>query len=141
MPRMSYESIQKQIQKLQAQAKKLEENHFARKAKAIAQVRALMKKLEISIEDLQESAQKPLRKTKIHDPVQPARKLAGRRGPVAPKYQDPLTGNTWTGRGKPPLWLASQLSTGRQKDEFLILTENKLTTLPDQATDAYTGSH
>lgn len=24
---------------------------------------------------------------------------------VAPKYRDPSTGNTWTGRGKPPAWI------------------------------------
>ncbi|MEY3707287.1 MAG: hypothetical protein RL585_1844, partial [Pseudomonadota bacterium] len=42
---MSYESIQKQIQKLQAQAKKLEASHLARKSKSVSQVRALMKKL------------------------------------------------------------------------------------------------
>ena len=27
---------------------------------------------------------------------------------VAPKYRDPITGATWTGRGKPPLWIAGQ---------------------------------
>ena len=27
---------------------------------------------------------------------------------VAPKYRDPATGSTWTGRGKPPLWIAKQ---------------------------------
>jgi len=31
MPRMTYETIQKQIQKLQAQAKKLEANHLTKK--------------------------------------------------------------------------------------------------------------
>lgn len=25
---------------------------------------------------------------------------------VAPKYRDPQTGQTWTGRGKPPRWIA-----------------------------------
>ncbi|MFD2753957.1 H-NS histone family protein [Comamonas terrae] len=24
---------------------------------------------------------------------------------VAPKYRDPATGQTWTGRGKPPAWI------------------------------------
>ena len=26
---------------------------------------------------------------------------------VAPKYRDPTTGQTWTGRGKPPKWIAN----------------------------------
>ena len=27
---------------------------------------------------------------------------------VAPKYRDPQSGATWTGRGKPPLWIAGK---------------------------------
>lgn len=42
---------------------------------------------------------------------------AGRRGraasaapaaKVAPKYRNPATGQTWTGRGKPPKWIQGQ---------------------------------
>jgi len=29
-------------------------------------------------------------------------------GSVAPKYRDPVTGQTWTGRGKPPNWIKDQ---------------------------------
>lgn len=29
-------------------------------------------------------------------------------GPVAPKYRDPATGQTWTGRGKAPKWIADK---------------------------------
>ena len=35
--------------------------------------------------------------------------------PVAPKYRDPATGQTWTGRGKAPLWIRD-----KQRDQFLI---------------------
>lgn len=34
---------------------------------------------------------------------------------VAPKYRDPATGATWTGRGKEPLWMA-----GGGREKFLI---------------------
>lgn len=34
---------------------------------------------------------------------------------VAPKYRDPATGNTWTGRGKAPAWIA-----GVDRNQFLI---------------------
>ena len=34
---------------------------------------------------------------------------------VIPKYQDPVSGATWSGRGKSPLWIK-----GRDKNEFLI---------------------
>ncbi|WP_080357775.1 H-NS histone family protein, partial [Burkholderia cenocepacia] len=32
---------------------------------------------------------------------------SGERAPVAPKYQDPKTGATWSGRGKAPQWIAN----------------------------------
>ena len=35
---------------------------------------------------------------------------------VAPKYRDPATGQTWTGRGKAPLWIRD-----KDRDEFSIL--------------------
>jgi DNA-binding protein H-NS len=41
---------------------------------------------------------------------------AGRpRAGVAPKYRDPDSGSTWSGRGKPPRWIA-----GLDRDAFLI---------------------
>lgn len=34
---------------------------------------------------------------------------------VAAKYKNPATGDTWTGRGKPPRWL-----DGKDRNQFLI---------------------
>ncbi len=34
---------------------------------------------------------------------------------VAIKYRDPETNKTWTGRGKPPLWIA-----GKDREQFLV---------------------
>jgi DNA-binding protein H-NS len=42
-------------------------------------------------------------------------KAKGRRFTVAPKYQDPKTGATWTGRGRAPAWIA-----GKNYERFLI---------------------
>ena len=39
---------------------------------------------------------------------------------VAPKYVDPATGKTWAGRGRMPDWLASYLSKGKSKIDYLI---------------------
>lgn len=36
--------------------------------------------------------------------------------PVAAKYRNPVTGQTWTGRGKPPKWIAGVAN----RDEFLL---------------------
>lgn len=35
---------------------------------------------------------------------------------VAPKYRNPATGETWTGRGKPPAWIRDQ----KDRSQFLI---------------------
>lgn len=34
---------------------------------------------------------------------------------VEPKYRNPATGQTWSGRGKPPAWIANQ-----DREQFLI---------------------
>lgn len=40
---------------------------------------------------------------------------------VYPKYANPSRpGETWSGRGKRPRWLAAQLSSGRKLDDFRI---------------------
>ena len=50
----------------------------------------------------------------------PKRNLTDKRNVVAPKYLDPASGKTWTGRGKSPAWLSAQIANGRDKQEFLI---------------------
>ncbi|KVQ42511.1 H-NS histone [Burkholderia cepacia] len=38
------------------------------------------------------------------------------RAPIAPKYRDPKTGATWSGRGKAPQWIAN----AKNRNRFLI---------------------
>ncbi len=57
---------------------------------AVQQVRALVAQHDLSVEDV--------------FPNRRGRK-AGVGAKVAPKYRDPATGATWTGRGKPPRWI------------------------------------
>lgn len=42
-------------------------------------------------------------------------KVSRSRASVAPKYRDPDSGSTWSGRGKPPRWIA-----GKDREKFLI---------------------
>ncbi len=48
--------------------------------------------------------------------------LKGRTlGKVAPKYRNPENlSDVWTGRGRQPRWLATEVAKGRALDEFLI---------------------
>lgn len=39
---------------------------------------------------------------------------------VKPKYRDPATGETWTGRGKRPRWFSAALSAGKKEKDLLI---------------------
>lgn len=53
-----------------------------------------------------------------------AKKAAGKGrklGKVPPKYRNPAnTKETWSGRGKQPLWLADQVKKGKKLEDFLI---------------------
>lgn len=67
------------------------------KAKAVTEARALIAEHGLTAAD-----------------VFPAQGKA--KGSVgAPKYRDPATGATWTGRGKPPNWIL-----GKDREQFLI---------------------
>ena len=49
-----------------------------------------------------------------------ARGKGSRGGKVKPKYRNPSTGETWTGRGKRPRWFAAALAAGKKEKDFLI---------------------
>jgi DNA-binding protein H-NS len=51
-------------------------------------------------------------------------KLAGRK--VAPKYRD-KSGNTWSGRGAQPRWMAGAIKGGAKREDFLIAKPAKAT--------------
>jgi DNA-binding protein H-NS len=39
---------------------------------------------------------------------------------VVPKYRNPQTAETWSGRGKRPRWLVAAMKSGRKIEEFRI---------------------
>ena len=45
----------------------------------------------------------------------------GARGKVAPKYRNPSDpSETWTGRGRMPLWMKAATDKGAKREKFLI---------------------
>ncbi len=44
----------------------------------------------------------------------------GKRAPVLPKYRNPETGETWSGRGSAPGWLKRHEEQGRRREEFAV---------------------
>lgn len=43
---------------------------------------------------------------------------------VLPKYRNPQTSETWSGRGKRPRWLVAAMKSGRKIEEFQIDRSN-----------------
>ncbi len=111
MPRRSYESIRKQIEKLEAKAAKLEAAADEKKKKAVGQVVTLMRKLDVSTDDLVEY--RPRR-------GRAAKKATTPRKPVAPKFRNTKTGETWSGRGRTPRWLAALEAQGKSREDYRI---------------------
>jgi DNA-binding protein H-NS len=79
------------------------------RAEAIAKVKSLMAEYGLTLADLS---------TKVGEPLAP--KAEGTTKKVAPKYRDPNTGKTWTGRGIKPIWLQEALQNGKALEDFLI---------------------
>ena len=78
--------------------KSLAEKQAEGKRDAIKEIQAIMAKYDLSVDDLS------------------GRAPSKRQGqPVAPKYRDPSTGATWTGRGKAPKWIE-----GKDREQFAI---------------------
>jgi DNA-binding protein H-NS len=117
MPKLNAEALKARIAQLQKQLAAAETN----KAPAIKRVKALMKKLGVTVADLTDGEAQP----KGRRGRKPGKaKTAGKKGPrrggkVTIKYRDDK-GNTWTGRGKTPRWLADAEKGGAKRDQFLI---------------------
>ncbi|MGH8777764.1 H-NS family nucleoid-associated regulatory protein [Paraburkholderia sp.] len=94
-----YADLKAQIARLQAQA---DEARRTEVVNVIAEIKRKITEYGLSAQDLGFAA-------------------AARRGrppkkaPLPPRYQDPKTGTTWSGRGKPPKWIA-----GKNRERFLI---------------------
>ncbi len=80
----------------------------AQRQGAIDQVRKIMSENGLTLADLGQSKA----------PREKLGKLAGRK--VAPKYRDPSTGKTWSGRGIKPSWMMEAIAAGKTADDFLI---------------------
>ncbi len=99
----TYQAVRAQIAKLEREAEELRRQELKN---VIAQVRQAIADYGLTAADLGLTGR--------------AGKAAGRktarRGAGEAKYRDPKTGQTWTGRGRPPAWIAS----AKNRDAFLI---------------------
>lgn len=118
----SYKELKEKAEDLMRQAE------AARKAEiseVLADIKAKMAAYGITVADLAGKARAAKgRKPKAGKPVKVAKsgkvKVVKPRKPVAAKYRNAATGETWTGRGKAPKWLAALEAAGRKRDEFAV---------------------
>lgn len=96
----SYKELTAQIEALKQQAEAVRKSEIAG---VVAQIKAKMTEFGLTIADLAGGG-RGVRKGAV----------------VAPKYRNPATGETWTGRGKQPRWLSSEISAGKTLESFLL---------------------
>ena len=105
MPKLSAEALKARISALQKQLAAAENS----KEPAVRQVKALMKKLGVSMADLTP----PPARTRA---VKGVKKISRK---IAVKYRDAI-GNTWTGRGKTPRWMVDAENAGKKREDYLV---------------------
>lgn len=114
MTRDSYAALQTKIEKeivrLQKQAEALKAKQRAPIIKAIVRD---MRDYQITPDDITAAFNSKSRK-----PAKPVDTKPKKT--VPPKFKNPETGDTWTGRGKPPRWITDAETAGTPRDHFLI---------------------
>jgi len=98
-------TLEQLIAQKEALEKQIAETRERELASAVAQVKALVTAHQLTVADIFPGT---TRKVRGDAPKKPTNK-------VAAKYRDPITGNTWSGRGLAPKWLA-----GKNKADYLI---------------------
>jgi DNA-binding protein H-NS len=94
----SLKDLLSQIETLQNKVAEVRQREVG---EAIAKVRAIVAEYQLTASDVFSTGK--------------GKSSAKKTGKVAAKYRDPLSGNTWSGRGLAPKWLA-----GKNKVDYLI---------------------
>lgn len=126
------------IRELNQQLQKIEQQKKKEVAKEIKAIVKSMKALDITVTDLtaaganvkhsagRKKAKKASPVAKVKKIGKPGRKKkpeakgADGRSAVKPKYKDPNSDSTWTGRGKAPNWIIEYEKKGQMRAQFLI---------------------
>ena len=132
--------LETQIAVLQKRAAEVRSKQYK---KAVEEIVALMKAFGITVDEVKKAATniatrvraaktgakrrgRP-RKTAAKKAAKPAAKKAAKKGgaakrsrkPAAVKYKG-LGGETWSGRGKQPVWLRTQIEGGKKLEDFKV---------------------
>jgi DNA-binding protein H-NS len=94
-------TLQELLKQQQMLAQQIEDARRSEIAETLAKIRAQVQQYGLTVKDV--------------FPGGGRRRGNATLGKVAPKYRDPATGKTWTGRGKAPRWIE-----GRDRAQFQI---------------------
>jgi DNA-binding protein H-NS len=94
----TYKELLQQRETLEKAIEQARQNEIA---SAVSKVRELVAEFGLTAQDV--------------FPSRGAKSAGKATAKVAPKYRDPSTGQTWTGRGKAPKWI-----DGKDRNQFLI---------------------
>lgn len=113
--------IQSQIEKLQKQANEIKAKEFQ---STVQEIQAKMQAFGITVKDLQGG--KPAKagkggrgKSKLVVAKTSPKVSKKSANPVAAKYRGP-NGESWSGRGLTPRWLATLIAQGQNKEAFAV---------------------
>lgn len=110
-------NIQSQIEKLQKQASEIKAKEFH---KTVQDIREKMQAFGITVKDLQTGKTSKKVAVRLPDKKRASAGVKKAAGvPVAAKYRGP-EGQSWSGRGLTPRWMAALIAQGRTKEEFTI---------------------
>ena len=104
--------------------KKIADKQRAERDGAIAKIHTLMAQYGLTPAEIGKAAAGTHAGKPTKSASAPGQRAASRKGKplgkVAPKFRDPASGATWSGRGLKPKWLAAALAEGRPLDNFRI---------------------
>lgn len=115
------------LDKLRKEQAKIEKAIAAKEAKekkeAMAKVVAIARETGIDLAELVNGSVRKTRAASAAKPGTPGRKkkVGAKRGKVPPKYRNPADAEqTWTGRGKQPVWVREHVENGGSMEEIAI---------------------
>jgi DNA-binding protein H-NS len=106
-------ALRKQIATLEAKAERITKLEMT---SSIAKVKTMMQSLGVTVEHLGSNVSTAVKKMTGSKTATAKKTLAKRAGAGVPKYADPKSGQTWTGFGRAPAWIAS----AKDRTAFLV---------------------
>ncbi len=91
-----------------------------KRGEAIAKVKALMAEYGLTAADIVGGRAPKAAAPAPAAEAAPAKKSKAAGKKVAAKYRNPATGDTWSGRGLKPKWLAAAIASGKTLADFAI---------------------